>query len=75
MTPEKKQEVKLQHAQAKTQRITILTAKEKARRKLQHSRGQENFREPMTPEVKQEVKKRYALAKTQRMTQETSQQK
>ena len=39
MTPEKKQEVKLQHAQAKTQRITILTADEKARRKLQHSRG------------------------------------
>jgi hypothetical protein len=26
MTPEEKQEVKLQHAQAKTQRITILTA-------------------------------------------------
>jgi len=39
MTPEEKQEVKLQHAQAKTQRITILTADEKARRKLQHSRG------------------------------------
>ena len=39
MTPEEKQEVKLQHAQAKTQRITILTADEKARRKLQHSKG------------------------------------
>ena len=75
MTPEEKQKVKLQHAQAKTQRITILIADKKARRNLQHSRGQENFREPMTPEVKQEVKKRYALAKTQRMTQETSQQK
>ena len=42
---------------------------------MQHSRGQENFREPMTPEVKQEVKMRDALAKTQRMAQETSQQK
>jgi len=39
MTPEEKQEVKLQHAQAKTQRITILTADEKAQRKLQHWRG------------------------------------
>ena len=39
MTPEDKQEVKLQHAQAKTQRITILTADEKARRKLQLWRG------------------------------------
>ena len=75
MTPEEKQEVKLQDAQAKTQRITILTADEKARRKLQHSRGYENFREPMTPEVKQEVKMQDALAKTQRMAQETSQQK
>ena len=66
MTPEEKEEVKLQHAQAKTQRITILTADEKTRRNLQHSRGQENFREPMTPEVKQEVKMRDALAKTQK---------
>ena len=39
MKTEEKQAVKLQHAQAKTQRITILTADEKARRKLQHSRG------------------------------------
>ena len=39
MTPEDKLEVKLQHAQAKTQRITILTADEKARRKLQLWRG------------------------------------
>ena len=31
MTPEEKQEVKLQHAQAKTQRITILTADESAK--------------------------------------------
>ena len=65
MTPEKKQEVKLQHAQAKTQRMAILTAEGKARRKMQHSKNQEKFREAMTPEVKQEVKMRGAQAKTQ----------
>ena len=75
MTPEKKQELKLQHAQAKTQRMAILTSEGKARRKMQHSKDQEKFREAMTPEVKQEVKMRDALAKTQRMAQETSQQK
>ena len=65
----------MQHAQAKTQRMAILTAEDKARRKMQHSKGQEKFREAMTPEVKQEVKMQDALAKTQRMAQETSQPK
>ena len=57
--------MKLQHAQAKTQRMAILTAEGKAQRKIQHSNDQEKFREAMTPEVKQEVKMRGAQAKTQ----------
>ena len=59
MTPEEKQEVKLQHAQAKTQRITSLTAKERARRKMQHSRGQENFRENAAFEGSGELQRTY----------------
>ena len=67
MTPEDKLEVKLQHAQAKTQRMAILTSEGKARRKMQHSKDQEKFREAMTPEVKQEAKMRGAQTKTQLM--------
>ena len=55
--------------------MTILTAEEKAQRKVQHSRNQAEFREAVTPEVKQEVKMRDAQTKTQRMAQETAEQK
>ena len=53
------------YVQAKTQRMPLLTAEEKAQRKMQRSKTQEKFREALPLEKKKSVRVQHAKAQAE----------